>query len=130
VPEACLLAGTALHLARRLVDDLQVHIDAMESNLAATRGYWGSEQVLVALGPKLGKHHAQALLHEAMRQGWREGGTLVEAVARHPELSGSFEEGELERLTAAPGLGSAGVMVDTVVERARRARSGEPEVWQ
>ena len=128
-PEACLLTGTALDFARRLLEDLEVDPAAMASNLAKTRGFWASEGTLVALAPRIGKHRAQQLLHEALAAGWDKGLSLEEAVLAHEELGEVVDRHDLEQLLANPPTGSAGTMVDNVVERARRELHSEPEDW-
>ena len=113
LPEVCLLTTAATALAVELVDGLEVDEAAMRRNLDS---WTGSEQALALLTPRLGKHAAQAALHEALRDGRAAGRTLGEAL--HDLLPGA------ERLVPDPGL--AGEMVDLVVARGRAARAGEP----
>jgi adenylosuccinate lyase len=63
LPEVCLLSTAATALAVDLVAGLEVDTDAMRRNLD---GWTGSEQALALLTPRLGKHAAQAALHEAL----------------------------------------------------------------
>jgi adenylosuccinate lyase len=113
VPEACLLAGAALDLAKRMLAGLEVRPEAMRGNLGAMAA---SEKLLAALAPSEGKHAAQDLLQRALAPG----GSLEEA-ASAAGLNGSD--------LLAPDAGAAGAMVDEVVRRARAARASEPEVW-
>jgi adenylosuccinate lyase len=113
VPEACLLAGAALDLAKRMLAGLQVNRDAMRRNLGAMAA---SEKLLATLAPSRGKHATQDLLQLALAAG----GSLEE-VASAAGLNGA--EG------LPPEAGAAGAMVDEVVRRARSARASEPEVW-
>ncbi|MGH2689370.1 MAG: lyase family protein [Actinomycetota bacterium] len=122
-PEVCLLTGVSLYLARRVLSGLEVNTAAMRRNAEA--GMLGSEHLLAALAPALGKHRAQALLQDALAEGRRLGLTLAEAVARSDELRSHASLLE----PAVPDTGAAGAMVDEVVERARRARAAEPERW-
>ena len=122
-PEVCLLAGVSLYLGRRVLSGLEVNAVAMRRNAEA--GMLGSEHLLAALAPVLGKHRAQALLQDALAEGRRLGLTLAEAVARSAELrphASLLQPAQLD-------TGAAGAMVDEVVERARRARAAEPERW-
>jgi adenylosuccinate lyase len=113
VPEACLLTGAALDLARRMLAGLQVHPDAMRRNLGTMAA---SEKLLATLAPSEGKHASQAHLQHVLAAG----GSLEE-VAASAGLNGS------ELLSPDPG--AAGAMVDEVVRRARAARASEPVVW-
>src|SRR4029077_16763413 len=49
LPEACLLTGTALSLARRLLEGLEVDAERMAHNVAAGGGYAAAEAVLAEL---------------------------------------------------------------------------------
>ena len=109
----CLLTTAATALAVELVDGLEVDEAAMRRNLDS---WTGSEQALALLTPRLGKHAAQAALHEALRDGRAAGRTLGDAL--RDLLPGA------EQLVPDPGL--AGEMVDLVVARGRAARAGEP----
>jgi adenylosuccinate lyase len=106
LPEVCLLTTTATALAVDLVAGLEVDAEAMRRNLD---GWTGSEQALALLTPRLGKHAAQAALHEALRDGRAAGRTLGESLRTLLP--------EAEQLQPDPG--QAGEMVDAVLARAR-----------
>ena len=120
LPEVCLLAGAAVELGRTLVEGLEVDAAAMRANLRAHGGLLGSEQVLARLSARLGKHHAQRLLHELLRDGPVTGPALAAALAER----GVAAEEETRAWLDTPAVAVAGVMVDRVVARAR-ARAGE-----
>lgn len=110
LPEVCLLTTASSALAVELVDGLEVDEAAMRRNLD---GWTGSEQALALLTPRLGRHAAQAALHDALRDGKAAGRTLGESLrALLPEAGA---------LVPDPGL--AGEMVDLVVARAAAARA-------
>jgi adenylosuccinate lyase len=113
VPEACLLAGAALDLARRMLAGLEVHPGAMRRNLGAMAA---SERLLATLAPSQGKHATQDLLQRALAAG-----ASLEEVASAAGLD--------EAQGLSPEAGAAGAMVDEVLRRARAARATEPEVW-
>ncbi len=124
LPEACLLTGAALALARRLLDGLEVDAERMLANLGAG-GYAASEAVLAELAPRLGKHRAQSLLQAALRAGQERGETLEEALHGHLDAA---EAGGGTALAAAAG--SAGAIVDAAVRRGRAALATEPDPWR
>ncbi|MEJ2863928.1 class-II fumarase/aspartase family protein [Actinomycetospora flava] len=113
LPEVCLLVGTALSLARGLVDGLEVHADAMAANLARHGDRLGSERVLAALSPRLGKHAAQDLLQSLLRGG----GDLADEL----EARGVASRDEVRGWLARPADRVAVAMVDAVVARGRGA---------
>jgi adenylosuccinate lyase len=115
LPEVCLLTGTALRLARGLLDGLEVHADAMAANLDRFGDRLASERVLAGLSGRLGKHAAQALLQEVLAG--RE--DVVEALAGR----GIATADEVRGWTTRDAVATAGRMVDDVLAR---ARSGEP----
>ena len=67
LPEICLLAGVALQQAQTLLAGLIVDAEAMRENLARFGDQLTSEHVLAELTPRLGKHQAQQLMHDAAR---------------------------------------------------------------
>jgi adenylosuccinate lyase len=126
LPEVCLLTGTALRTALRLVEGLVVHVEAMRANLTRHGDAWVSEQVLAGLSRRLGKHAAQQLLHEVLAPGGAAPPSLAEAVLG----AGAAGPEEVRAWAGRPVVGAAGSMVDTVVARARTARAGETETWR
>lgn len=121
LPEVCLLVGTALSSARTLLDGLEVHVDAMAANLARHGDRLGSERVLAALAPRLGKHAAQGLLQEILAGG----GDLADELAAR----GLAGRDEVRGWLARPADRVAVAMVDATVARARAARDAEPDAW-
>jgi adenylosuccinate lyase len=122
LPETCLLTGTALALARRLLEGLEVDAERMRRNLEAQGGYAASEAVLADLAPRLGKHRAQGLLQEALRAGQERGQSLEEALRDHLDLGGGIR--------IAASAGGAGAMVDAAVRRGRAALAAEADPWR
>ncbi|HEY2704283.1 MAG TPA: adenylosuccinate lyase family protein [Candidatus Dormibacteraeota bacterium] len=125
LPEACLLTGAALALARRLLDGLEVDGERMLANLGAGGGYAASEALLAELAPRIGRHRAQSLLQAALRAGQERGESLEEALRDHVDL-GDAGGGP----PVAAGAGSAGAIVDAAVRRGRAALAAEPDPWR
>ncbi len=123
LPEICLLTGAALATARWMVSGLEVDRAAMVANLYG--GALISEQLLAGLASRIGKHRAQELLHQLLR----EHPVDVEQLVSSLVAEGVADEEEIRSWAARSGIDGAAAMVDTVVERARRARSGEPAEW-
>lgn len=125
LPEVCLLTGTALDLARRLLAGLVVDVEAMRANVGRYGDRLASERLLAGLSERVGKHAAQRLMHEALSPGTTEVGRVVAALV----AAGAATEEDCRGWLARPAAGAAGVMVDFVVRRARAARAAEPDAW-
>jgi adenylosuccinate lyase len=121
LPELCHYALAAAGMTRSLVDGLEVDPRRMLANLEST-GTASSERLLSVMSARLGKHRAQAALHEAYRESGHSGLTL-EAV-----LDGRVEPAELAEL-ARVDTGAAAAMADEVVARACRRRAEEQTTW-
>src|SRR5205807_224186 len=61
IPEACMLAGGALHHTTALLRDLIVRPDRMARNLQLTEGLIASEAVMMALAPAIGRQRAHEI---------------------------------------------------------------------
>jgi adenylosuccinate lyase len=118
LPEVCQLTGAALAMARTVTAGLEVDAAAMAANLHAHGGVPGAEQVLAHLSARMGKHSAQRLLHELLRG---DSADLADSLAAR----GVATVDEVRAWLADPAVAVAGVMVDEVVARARRARAAE-----
>jgi adenylosuccinate lyase len=127
-PEACQFTVTALDLAKRLLEGLEVDERRMAGNLAAHGGFAASEALLAALAPRVGKHRAQDLLQRVLEEARRQDRSL-EAAAAASEVAREIPPDELRPLLERPQTGAAGAMVDEVVRRARERRATEPEAW-
>jgi adenylosuccinate lyase len=119
LPEVCELTVTALDLARRVVEGLEVDAGAMSENLVAAGEGLGSEQILSALSALRGKHAAQALMAQVVASAPTGSPGLAAAVAARAGLTPD----EVASWAAEPVTGAAGAMVDLVLDRARARRA-------
>lgn len=126
LPEVCLLTGVALQVARRLTSGLVVDVEAMHANLTRHGDQLASERLLVGLAGRLGKHAAQALLHQSLEPGAGDVRAVIDAVV----AAGAATRQECQEWTSGSAAGTAAVMVDAVVSRARAARRTEPQTWE
>jgi adenylosuccinate lyase len=121
-PELCHYALAASAMGRSLVTGLEVDPARMLANLE-TSGTSASERLLSTMSARLGKHHAQTVLHEAYRESVQ--GDHALAVV----LEGRIEPEELAELRRVH-TGAGPAMVDEVVARATRRRAAESESWR
>ncbi|MQA12766.1 MAG: adenylosuccinate lyase family protein [Pseudonocardiaceae bacterium] len=127
LPEVCLLTGAALALGRQLVTGLEVDAGAMAANLDRYGEALSSERVLAGLSSRIGKHRAQQLLHEVLREdGGDPGRGLVE---RGVVERGVASAADVRSWMQRPAIDTAATMVDTVLARAHAARDAEAAEW-
>ena len=123
LPEVCELTMVAVSTALDVVTDLIVDTDAMQHNIRASGLSAYSEQLLVELSARLGKHRAQALLQDLLAG--RDYSTPIEeqvVTAVHAVASQDLSPAEVGQWLSRPRTGSAAAMVDVVLSRARRNR--------
>lgn len=124
-PEACLLTGAALDVARRLLDGLEVDADRMLANVAGSGGYVLSEPVMRALATRVGKHSAHRLVYEATMAGVERGLDLRAALLADARISARLSVDEIARcLDPSAALGATPAFIDRVLV-AGRADRGE-----
>ena len=119
LPEICHMALAASSMAKDLLAGLEVDAQAMRRNLGSSSS---SEHVLSLMSARVGKHHAQALLQDAYRRAREQQQPLSDV------LKGIATESELAALIDID-LGAAGLMIDRVLDAARRRRGAEGEPW-
>lgn len=120
LPEVCQLALVSLRLGRTLLDGLEVHPEAMARTVDRYGPGLGSERVLAGLAGRVGKHRAQQVLHEILRE--EAAPDLAEALAAR----GLASVAEVRHWAGGAAVDAAAAMVDTVLERARAARAADP----
>jgi adenylosuccinate lyase len=123
LPEVCELTVVALSTALGVVTGLDVDTDAMQRNVRAVGLSAYSEQLLVELSARLGKHRAQALLQDLLAAA-DEGKPLDERLrnALNSVAAQDLSSAEVSAWLSHPRTGSAAAMVDVVLSRAGRRR--------
>jgi 3-carboxy-cis,cis-muconate cycloisomerase len=117
LPETFLLASGALRQTRDMVKGLEVDATRMRKNLDLTGGAIVSEQVMMELGPYLGRQRAHDLVYDICRVAATTGTPLVELLAKDAEITRHVKRAELEKMCdPANYLGLSGEMVDRVLK--------------
>src|SRR5712672_2795818 len=123
LPETFLLASGALRQTRDMVKGLEVDATRMRKNLDLTGGAIVSEQVMMGLGPHLGRQRAHDLVYDICRTAATTGAPLVDLLAKNKEISAHVSRAELEKMCdPANYLGLSGEMTDRVLELERRCK--------
>ena len=88
----------------------------MGKNLDLTQGLVCTEAVMMALAPKMGREKAHDRLSAVCRQVADGKGSLLDLLARDPEISQAFGRDRLQELIdPRKYLGLSGAMVDRVL---------------
>ena len=121
IPESFVLTAGTLHQAKFALGGLIVDEQQMAKNLDLSRGLIVAEAVMMGLAPHIGRQQAHDVVYAACRLVNEKGGSLAEALAANPKISGRIDAATMRRLTA-PGnyLGQAPQMVDRVFASAPR----------
>ncbi|WP_443094595.1 class-II fumarase/aspartase family protein [Rothia koreensis] len=116
LPEAFLLAGSALSQAFVAFDGLVVDADRMRKNLDATGGLIVAERVMMELAEHVGRQESHHIVYAASQRAIEEGKRLAEVLVDEPRVSEVFDAQEVDQLTdPASYLGTARTMIDRVV---------------
>jgi 3-carboxy-cis,cis-muconate cycloisomerase len=116
LPELAVITAGALSWSVETVEGLEIDAGRMRANLDLTRGLIMAEAVQMALGAKIGRQVAHALLERASRRALAEGLHLKEALAAEPEVMSQLTPADLDRLLDPLGYtGVAAQLIDRVL---------------
>jgi adenylosuccinate lyase len=118
LPEVCLLSSAALRLGIACVEGLEVDADRMRANVGAAQGLLASERILGTLSARLGKHRAQAALHDVLGAARRDGRSAVAAL----EAAGLMTRAEAESAVVDPIAAGDTAAVRSVLGRLQGER--------
>jgi 3-carboxy-cis,cis-muconate cycloisomerase len=125
LPQAFIAAGGALRQSRFLLEGLIVDQGRMRRNLDLTGGLIVAEAVMMELARHTGRGAAHDLVYGACRAAIERGSTLLEELARRPEVTRHLDGKRLAELTDPVNyLGSAPAMVDRALA-SRAPKVGE-----
>ena len=120
IPEAFIATGGALRQARFMLEGLVVDAGRMRRNLDLTGGLIVAEAVMMALAEHTGRQDAHDIVYAACRTALDKGSTLLEELARLPEVTRHLDKKRLAELTDPVNyLGSAPAMVDRALSQDR-----------
>ena len=123
LPQISLAAGKALVVLEPLLANLEVDAARMRENLDASRGLVLSEEVMLALMPRVGRLSAHRLVYEAATVAHESGRSLKEAVLDHPGITEHLDVGELEAVfDYRRSVRHCGTMVDRVLAQCSQHR--------
>jgi adenylosuccinate lyase len=124
LPQISLAAGKALALLEPLLANLEVDSTRMRANLDASLGLVLSEEIMLALMPRVGRQSAHRLVYEAATVARESGRSLKEVVLASPEIMVHLDVAEVEAVfDYRRSVRHCGTMVDRVLaERDKNQR--------
>ena len=108
IPEVGILGASIAATLDRLIDGLDVHVEAMGRNAEITNGLIVSEAAMMQLSDRIGRHHAHNLLYHAAQRSVMDGVDFTQAIAEHPQMAGR----DMVTLNASGYTGESGALVD------------------
>ena len=125
VPEACLLVDAQLGLLKRVLETLIVKPENMRRNLERAGGFVTSEAVLMRLAAAVGRDRAHATVKALSDEARRVDASFATAVRSDPMVREHLSARQIEEcLDERASLGQTRKLVDRVLARYRRSRSG------
>lgn len=120
LPEAFLLAASALHQSAFLLRGIDVDADRMKRNLDLTGGLIVAEAVMMGLATDYGRQEAHDIVYDACREAIDQHVSLFDALMKHQPIVERLGEQRLRELTdPANYLGAAARMARDVASRER-----------
>ncbi|KIM82569.1 hypothetical protein PILCRDRAFT_70766 [Piloderma croceum F 1598] len=99
LPQICTLTRATLRQTSDLIAGLEVYPDAMQKNLAISKGAIVSEAVMMGLGPTLGRQYAHDLVYDLCRRCVQEDKPLLDLLlADEKVIESQLTKDELTRL--------------------------------
>jgi 3-carboxy-cis,cis-muconate cycloisomerase len=118
LPEILQLTAGALAQMRETIAGLSVDKERMRANIDMTRGLVMAEAVTLALGARLGKMEAHALVEAACHRAIAAGKDLKSVLALEPAITAIVPAGELDRLLdPSHYLGQSAAFTERVLDR-------------
>ena len=99
LPDSCMLIDYMLVKLRELLDELRVHPENMERNLALTRGLYFSQSILLALTRAgLDRKTAYEAVQRAAMKTWEGGRSFAENVKADPAIATKLSATQVDEL--------------------------------
>jgi len=127
LPELCVMADGALAQTLRVLHGMRIYPDRMRQNIDALGGLMLSENVMFALGERIGKQTAHHVVQDCAMRSVNEHISFADALAADPTVSSHLTQDDIARLldpTHYTGL--AGAMVDAVLAARKTDHAAQP----
>lgn len=120
LPEIGILAASVAQTLSRLARGLVAHPEAMQRNLALSKGLINAEAVMMELTRVMGRHQAHRLLYEAAQRCVTDGTPFLASIAQHPLAQAHPSIGDLSSALAPEAyLGESAAIARSAAVSAR-----------
>lgn len=127
VPEVCIYTAAILDKAKYILENLVVNREQMLKNLNLLGGLILSENVMLALGKKLGKQSAHKIVYDIASRFYDEGVGFKEALLQNKLVADNFTAQEIETLLDATAyVGEAEGIVERAVSLTKKEYASRP----
>ena len=120
-PDATATLGFMFERATRLVKGLVVYTDRQRDNLAAVKGLWASEAVLLALvAAGTGRQEGYVLVQRSAMRAWKGEGDFREFLGADPDVAARLDAQTLDEcFDLSHALRHTGAVIDRALEASR-----------
>ena len=120
-PDATATLGFMFERATRLVKGLVVYTDRQRDNLAAVKGLWASEAVLLALvAAGTGRQEGYVLVQRSAMRAWKGEGDFREFLGADPDVAARLDAKTLDEcFDLSHALRHTGAVIDRALEASR-----------
>lgn len=123
LPQICILSSSILSNTGFILSDLKIDEKKMLSNLHLLEGLILSEQVMIALGAKLGKLTAHAIVASVSENCHAKKIKFKEGLLENAQVNANFSEEEIDKLLDPDKyIGQSGEVVDRAIELTKKER--------
>jgi 3-carboxy-cis,cis-muconate cycloisomerase len=124
LPEIICLAAGATHQLTSIISGLEINTAQMRDNLELTRGLVFSEGIAAALGEKIGRAKARALIEAVVQKASKEKTHLRKIIEADGQMDTAFSAAELDTLFDVTNYaGAASFFIDRVLAKHRSFKS-------
>jgi len=128
VEEACINTGEMLSFSENLIGNMSVNTENMARNLNVLKGLMQSENVMLALGEKIGKMHAHEIINEDATKALRSELSFTETLMEDERVNPYLTSAEIDSMLDPKGhTGLSTEFASEIVANGYEKRKNDPD---